>query len=91
MSQIFYHHFSQVEAYDYSEGFVEMMRSEESRRELTNLTCYQGDSHVQQSYSQNKFDLILGCNLIDRLHTPSLWIKQSKVVTDLLIRLQSSK
>ena len=72
--------FSQVEAYDYSEGFVEMMKSEERRRELTNLTCYQGDSHLQQSYSQDKFDLIFGCNLIDRLHTPSLWIKQSKVV-----------
>lgn len=55
-----------------------MMKCEERRRELSNLTSYQGDSHVQQSYSQDKFDLIFGCNLIDRLHTPSLWIQQSK-------------
>ena len=47
---------------------------------LTNLDGRQGDSHAQEiMYPGMKFDLIFGCNLIDRLHTPQLWIQQSKV------------
>ena len=61
-----------------------MMKEHQARRQLTNLKCYQGDSHVQQTYTQQKFDLIFGCNLIDRLHTPSVWIHQSKVSSVLL-------
>jgi 5-histidylcysteine sulfoxide synthase len=70
--------FGKVEAYDYSQSFVDMMKEQQERRHLTNLTCYQGDSHVQSSLTEDKFDLIFGCNLIDRLHTPSAWITQSK-------------
>lgn len=77
---------SQVEAYDYSQGFVDMMKEHQTRRQLTNLTCYQGDSHQQRTLTQDSFDLIFGCNLIDRLHTPSVWIKQSKV-SDILSKL----
>ena len=69
-----------MEAYDYSQSFVDMMKEQQERRHLTNLTCYQGDSHVQSSLTKDKFDLIFGCNLIDRLHTPSAWITQSKVI-----------
>jgi len=71
--------FNLVEAYDYSQGFVDMMKVHQERRGLTNLISYQGDSHIQDQLSQNKFDLIFGCNLIDRLHTPITWIEQSKV------------
>ena len=69
----------QVEAYDYSQGFVDMMKNEQEKRGLDNLISYQGDSHQQEKMTENKFDLIFGCNLIDRLHTPIDWIKQSKV------------
>ena len=68
-----------VEAYDYSQGFVDMMKNQQEKRGLTNLISYQGDSHQQQKMTENKFDMIFGCNLIDRLHTPIDWIKQSKV------------
>ena len=68
-----------MEAYDYSQGFVDMMRAQQERRGLDNLVCYQGDSHRQAAMTDNKFDLIFGCNLIDRLHTPIDWIRQSKV------------
>ena len=56
-----------------------MMKEQQARRHLTNLTSYQGDSHDQRNLTQDTFDLIFGCNLIDRLHSPSVWIKQSKV------------
>ena len=56
-----------------------MMRAQQERRGLDNLVCYQGDSHRQAAMTDNKFDLIFGCNLIDRLHTPINWIRQSKV------------
>ena len=56
-----------------------MMRAQQERRGLDNLVCYQGDSHRQATITHNKFDLIFGCNLIDRLHTPIDWIRQSKV------------
>ena len=56
-----------------------MMRAQQERRGLDNLVCYQGDSHRQAAMTDNKFDLIFGCNLIDRLHTPIDWIRQSKV------------
>ena len=68
-----------MEAYDYSQGFVDMMPAQQERRGLDNLVCYQGDSHRQTDMTHNKFDLIFGCNLIDRLHTPIDWIQQSKV------------
>ena len=73
-------HLFQVEAYDYSQSFVDMLLKVKSDENLTNLTAYQGDAHKQQdTASCKKFDLILGCNLIDRLHTPKDWVLQSKV------------
>ena len=52
---------------------------------MTNLEGRQGDAHCQQEqYADLKFDLITGCNLIDRLHTPKLWVQQSKVIFDCL-------
>jgi ubiquinone/menaquinone biosynthesis C-methylase UbiE len=72
--------FRQVEAYDYSQGFVDMMLKEMHARGIKNLSAFQGDSHKQEEIcSIKKFDLIHGCNLIDRLHTPSTWVRQSKV------------
>jgi len=47
---------------------------------LNNLTAYQGDSHIQNQLTTEKFDLIFGCNLIDRLHTPIEWVKQSQAM-----------
>ena len=71
----------QVCAYDYSYGFVENMLCKAKTAGLTNLEGRQGDSHAQsEMYPGRQFDLIFGCNLIDRLHTPALWVKQSKVI-----------
>jgi len=71
--------FGKVEAYDYSQSFVDMLLEQKKKRNLVNLTTYQGDSHRQKFICQSKeFDLIFGCNLIDRLHSPEQWILQSK-------------
>ena len=79
----------QVEGYDYSQGFVEMMLGEKAKGNVENLTAYQGDSHKQKELTRSKhFDMILGCNLIDRLHTPCEWILQSKVRVLLLFIVQ---
>jgi len=72
--------FEQVEAYDYSQSFVDMLQQNKSEKDLLNLTAYQGDSHVQDQLTTKKFDLIFGCNLIDRLHTPIKWIEQSQAM-----------
>eukprot|EP00090_Calanus_glacialis_P047225 TRINITY_DN9685_c0_g1_i1.p1 TRINITY_DN9685_c0_g1~~TRINITY_DN9685_c0_g1_i1.p1 ORF type:complete len:1465 (-),score=349.19 TRINITY_DN9685_c0_g1_i1:88-4482(-) len=72
--------FTKVEAYDYSQSFVDMMLENKSRKGLENLTAYQGDSHIQNQLTTEKFDLIFGCNLIDRLHTPIDWVKQSQAM-----------
>ena len=70
----------QVCAYDYSEGFVENMKTKAEELNVSNLEARQGDSHGQLSlYPGRRFDLIFGCNLIDRLHTPHSWVTQSKV------------
>ena len=67
-------------AYDYSEGFVQNMLEKAGAAGLNNLDGRQGDSHEQDKmYPGVKFDLIFGCNLIDRLHSPQLWVEQSKV------------
>ena len=69
-----------MEAYDYSQGFVDMMIKEKLKRGVHNLEAFQGDSHKQMEIClRKKFDLIHGCNLIDRLHSPEEWILQSKV------------
>ena len=47
---------------------------------VENLKAYQGDSHKQNELTSQKFDLIFGCNLIDRLQYPRLWLHQSKVM-----------
>jgi len=70
--------FKNVEAYDYSQGFVDMLIEKRDAMGLTNLKAYQGDSHDQSNLTDQRFDLIFGCNLIDRLHTPIEWIRQSK-------------
>jgi len=70
--------FAKVEAYDYSQSFVDMMNEHKMRKGLQNLKGYQGDSHIQDQLTTEKFDLIFGCNLIDRLHTPIEWLKRSK-------------
>jgi len=72
--------FTKVEAYDYSESFVDMMLLNKYLKGLNNLTAYQGDSHIQNQLTSEKFDLIFGCNLIDRLHTPIEWVKQSQAM-----------
>ena len=47
---------------------------------VENLKAYQGDSHKQNELTSKKFDLIFGCNLIDRLQHPRQWLHQSKVM-----------
>jgi len=72
--------FEKVEGYDYSQSFVDMMLDNKSKKGLSNLTAYQGDSHAQDQLTNEKFDLIFGCNLIDRLHTPIDWVKKSQAM-----------
>ena len=65
---------------------MENMLARAKEAGVTNLEGRQGDAHCQQEqYPDLKFDLITGCNLIDRLHTPKLWVQQSKVIFDILI------
>ena len=46
---------------------------------MKKIQAYQGDAHEMEKIAhQKEFDLILGCNLIDRLHSPELWINQTK-------------
>ncbi|XP_057311153.1 uncharacterized protein LOC130648998 isoform X1 [Hydractinia symbiolongicarpus] len=74
-------HFKQVMAYDYSQGFVDLMQKSKADKKLANLSARQGDSHKQvEMYADQKFDLIVGCNLIDRLHSPKDWVLQSKAM-----------
>ena len=69
-----------MKAYDYSQGFVDSMLQKAATKGVRNLVACAGDSHKQNElYPDMKFDLIFGCNLIDRLHTPQRWIEQSKV------------
>ena len=57
-----------------------MMIREKEQRKIENLIAYQGDSHIQQEICrEKKFDMIFGCNLIDRLHSPEVWVQMSKV------------
>ena len=56
-----------------------MMLENKVQKGLYNLIAYQGDSHIQNQLTTEKFDLIFACNLIDRLHTPIKWVKQSQV------------
>lgn len=73
--------FEKVEGYDYSQGFIDMMIEQIEKRKLSNLTAYQGDSHKQDEIChEKKFDMIFGCNLIDRLHSPEIWVQQSKAM-----------
>ena len=58
---------------------VDLMKAAKEGQGVDNLLCYQGDCHKQSELTDHKFDLILGSNLIDRLHTPLDWIQQSKV------------
>ena len=79
--------FNHVEAYDYSQGFVDMMIAKAANRGIRNLVAYQGDSHRQKEICQLKtFDLIHGSNLIDRLHSPEKWVLQSKVRIDFCVK-----
>jgi len=71
--------FRKVFAYDYCPSFVRMLETEKSHRSIDNLEAVQGDANRQDELFPNrKFDLIVGCNLIDRLSTPKKWILQSK-------------
>jgi len=79
--------FKNVEAYDFSQSFVDMMLENKDLKGLHNLHAYQGDSHIQNKLTTGKFDLIFGCNLIDRLHTPIEWVKQSQVLDQKLRHL----
>ena len=81
--------FNQVEAYDYSQGFVDMLLSEMTDCGIKNLRAYQGDSHKQEEICRiKKYDMIHASNLIDRLHSPEQWVLQSKVILFLFAVLQ---
>ena len=73
----------QVEGYDYSQSFVDLLLAQKRKRGIKNLNVYRGDCHKQkETCGDKKFNLIFGGNLIDRLHSPMLWLQQSKVMLD---------
>jgi len=72
-------YFTNVEAYDYSQGFINMLTTNMEKRGISNIKAFQGDSHKQlASTGGAKYDLVFGCNLIDRLHSPRVWVEQCK-------------
>lgn len=59
-----------------------MMKDQMLMQDIKNLLAFQGDAHLQTEICKSKqFNLIHGCNLIDRLHTPQHWVLQSKVAS----------
>merc|ERR1719367_1060203 len=76
--------FKKVEAFDYSQNFIDSLQNHKAQFLPTSemsekITAYQGDAHEMKATARlPEFDLILGCNLIDRLHTPKTWINQAK-------------
>ena len=72
-----------VEAYDYSQSFVDLLLAQQKKEGIKNLNAYRGDCHKQkETCGGRKFNLIFGGNLIDRLHSPMLGLQQSKVILD---------
>lgn len=74
--------FNHVESYDYSHGFIESLNKHKSEflneDQANRLIGYQGDAHEQDKIAKKPtYNMILGCNLIDRLIRPTDWVKQS--------------
>ena len=69
--------FSKVEAFDLSEGFVEMATAKVQELKITNLKVYQDDA-MEMMKSGDNFDLVLGCNFIDRVSDPLKWLELTK-------------
>lgn len=67
--------FAQVEAFDYNQTFVDFMDEKCAADKITNLKSYQGDAHNMEG---DNYNLILGCNLIDRLSHPIKWLESAK-------------
>ena len=44
---------------------------------VTNIKVYQDDA-TEMTKSGNNYDVVLGCNLIDRLPDPMKWIELTK-------------
>ncbi|CAD7946966.1 unnamed protein product [Amoebophrya sp. A120] len=75
--------FAKVEAFDYAEGFVDMLKQEQARLGIPEerLASYQGDAHLLAEICKNPlgtYDLVSGCNLIDRLHDPMQYLQACK-------------
>ena len=76
--------FEIVEAFDYSQNFIDSLNRHKETflkktEMISKITAYQGDAHEMETNAhQKEFDLIVGCNLIDRLHSPEIWINQTK-------------
>jgi SAM-dependent methyltransferase len=75
--------FDKVEAFDYSDPFVGMMQKKLKELKLEEKVIgYQADAHdilqvVKEPNPEGKFDLVFCCNLIDRLHTPTKFVKDA--------------
>jgi len=75
-------YFGKVEAFDYSDPFVDMMKKKITEKGIKNVIPYQADAHdllnsVKEPNPEGKFDLIFNCNLIDRLHTPIKFLEDA--------------
>lgn len=69
-------HFERVVAYDYAMGFVDMAK----KHAPANMTAAFGDAmtfHEDPLAKDEKFNLIVGANLVDRVPDPAVWVKRS--------------
>jgi 2-polyprenyl-3-methyl-5-hydroxy-6-metoxy-1,4-benzoquinol methylase len=68
--------FERVIAYDLASGFVDMAK----RLSPPNVTAIEGDAmliHNEPLVKGQKFNLIVGANLVDRVPDPVEWLKRS--------------
>ena len=68
--------FERVVAYDYADGFVKMAK----KYAPANMTSAFGDAmvfHDDPLVRHEKFNLIVGANLVDRVPDPAVWVKES--------------
>mmetsp|Transcript_8532 Transcript_8532/g.20638 ORF Transcript_8532/g.20638 Transcript_8532/m.20638 type:complete len:1930 (-) Transcript_8532:626-6415(-) len=86
--------FETVEAFDYATGFVDMLEKEKRLDPFSlftttsttssckkQLICYQADAHKLLEvcrFPESTYDLVSGANLIDRLHSPEVFLEGCK-------------
>jgi SAM-dependent methyltransferase len=75
--------FRHVEAFDWSKGMIDLLNSKRSEflrtKELSDrVVSYTGDcNEIAKICQKDRYNLVLGCNVVDRLKNPAKWVKQA--------------